>query len=195
MGDGIDTQHRHGEFQERLDQIERDIHRILAAMDGAPDANGHLNSAPYAPNGSIARHFQGSSAGAPSAPAAHRWPTPGAAAIPRGFDVGRARFVRNHIRQRRQRERHFAADLFADPAWDMMLDLYAAHYEGRAVSVSSLCIAAAVPATTALRWIKTLVDEGLFIRIADPDDGRRIHVHLADDTRHRLDDYFDDFEG
>jgi len=36
----------------------------------------------------------------------------------------------------------------ADPAWDMLLDLTAARAESRAVSVSSLCIAAGVPTTT-----------------------------------------------
>jgi hypothetical protein len=41
-------------------------------------------------------------------------------------------------------------DLFADPGWDILLDLYAARQEGKQVSVSSLCIAAAVPPTTAL---------------------------------------------
>lgn len=113
---------------------------------------------------------------------------------PRSFAHGRARLVRHVIRQRRQREHYFPADLFADPAWDMMLDLYAAHYEGRAISVSSLCIAAAVPATTALRWIKTMVDDGRFLRSNDPLDGRRIMVILSDDTRCRLDQYFDNLD-
>ncbi|MGV1681722.1 hypothetical protein [Sphingopyxis sp. NJF-3] len=113
---------------------------------------------------------------------------------PRGFDSGRAKLVRRLIRKRRQRDQFFPSDLFADPAWDMMLDLYAAHYERREISVSSLCIAAAVPATTALRWIKTMVDDGRFVRVADPDDGRRIIVSLADDTRCRLDEYFDNLE-
>lgn len=48
------------------------------------------------------------------------------------------------------------------------------------MSVSSLCIAAAVPATTALRWIKTMTDAGLFLLEADPDDGRRIFIALAE---------------
>src|SRR3546814_9724336 len=84
------------------------------------------------------------------------------------------------LRQRRMREQYFPADLFADPAWDMLLDLYAARLERQPVSVSSLCIAAAVPATTALRWIKTMTDAGLFLREADPNDGRRIFIALAE---------------
>ena len=50
---------------------------------------------------------------------------------------------------------------------------------GMRVPVSSLCIAAAVPATTALRWLKTMTDKGIFLRRADPHDGRRVFVELA----------------
>jgi hypothetical protein len=91
-------------------------------------------------------------------------------------------FVRAIIRARRLREQFFRADLFADPAWDMLLDLMAARLEKNRVAVSSLCIAAAVPATTALRWIKTLTDQGLFVRSADPQDGRRVYIELSDDA-------------
>lgn len=101
-----------------------------------------------------------------------------------------AALVRRTIRQRRMRDELFPAELFADPAWDMMLDLFAARLERNRVSVSSLCIAAAVPATTALRWIKTMTDTGLFIRDADPHDKRRIHVALSDDCATRLQRYF-----
>ena len=57
------------------------------------------------------------------------------------------------------------------------------HYprlEGRPVAVSSLCIAATVPPTTALRWIKRLTEEGYFVRTADPRDGRRVFIDLGD---------------
>ena len=88
--------------------------------------------------------------------------------------------VRAIIRARRTRDEHFARGLFADPAWDMLLDLFAARLQGEAVSVSSLCIASAVPQTTALRWIKVLTDQGLASRIDDPEDGRRVFVELTD---------------
>lgn len=88
--------------------------------------------------------------------------------------------VRAIIRLRRLRDRYFRSDLFADPAWDMLLDLMAARLERMRVAVSSLCIAAAVPPTTALRWIKTLSEQGLFIRVADPEDGRRVFIELSD---------------
>ena len=56
--------------------------------------------------------------------------------------------MRSVIRARRLRSRFFPDDLFADPAWDMLLDLLQAEIAQLRVPVSSLCIAASVPATT-----------------------------------------------
>lgn len=112
----------------------------------------------------------------------------------RTLERQRAKTVRRTLRERRMREQHFPADLFADPAWDMLLDLYAARLERQPVSVSSLCIAAAFPATTALRWIKTMTDAGLFLREADPHDGRRIFIAIADGAFNGMDNYFEALE-
>ena len=98
--------------------------------------------------------------------------------------------VRSVIRARRLRGRYFPDELFADPAWDMLLDLLQAEIAQLRVPVSSLCIAAAVPATTALRWLKTMVQEKLFVRRADPHDGRRVFVELAPETSIALRRYF-----
>lgn len=87
--------------------------------------------------------------------------------------------VRSMIAARRRRSRFFSSELFADPAWDILLDLFHSELEQRRTTVSSLCVAACVPATTALRWIKTLTDAGLLSRRADPFDGRRIYVELT----------------
>lgn len=89
-------------------------------------------------------------------------------------------YVRGVIRTRRARGQFFKGELFADPAWDILLDLMAARLERKQVSVSSLCIAAAVPPTTALRWIKGMTDEGLLERKPDPIDGRRVFIDLSD---------------
>lgn len=98
--------------------------------------------------------------------------------------------VRSVIRARRLRTRYFSEHLFADPAWDMLLDLLQAEIAQLRVPVSSLCIAAAVPATTALRWLKTMVQEGIFVRRADPHDGRRVFVELAPEASHAMRRYF-----
>ena len=98
--------------------------------------------------------------------------------------------VRSVIRARRLRSRFFPEDLFADPAWDMLLDLLQAEIAQLRVPVSSLCIAASVPATTALRWLKSMTEQGLFLRRADPHDGRRVFVELAPQTSSALRRYF-----
>ena len=117
--------------------------------------------------------------------------------LPQAVDAGDAGksgtidagMVRAIIRARRMRDQYFHAELFADPAWDMLLDLLAARLEQQRVAVSSLCIAAAVPATTALRWIKTLTQHGLFVRAADPEDGRRVYIELSDAAAQGLEAY------
>jgi DNA-binding MarR family transcriptional regulator len=98
--------------------------------------------------------------------------------------------VRAVIRARRLRSRYFSDDIFADPAWDMLLDLLQAEIAQHRVPVSSLCIAAAVPATTALRWIRTMTEADLFRRRADPHDGRRIFVELSPSASKAMRQYF-----
>ncbi|SFP87729.1 Winged helix DNA-binding domain-containing protein [Sphingomonas rubra] len=87
--------------------------------------------------------------------------------------------IRQTIRGRRMRDGFFGENLFEDPAWDMLLDLYASYLEGGRVSVSSLCIAAAVAPTTALRWIGKMTELHLFERQPDPADRRRAFMALS----------------
>jgi DNA-binding MarR family transcriptional regulator len=103
-----------------------------------------------------------------------------------------AEAVRTVIRARRLRSRYFDENMFADPAWDMLLDLLQAEIAQLRVPVSSLCIAASVPATTALRWLKMMTQQGMFLRRADPHDGRRVFVELAPDASQALRRYFAD---
>ncbi len=112
------------------------------------------------------------SAGAPPAPEA-----------PLAFDPAAVRAV---LKARRLRDSLFPAGTFADPAWDMLLDLTASRGEGARVSVTSLAIAAAVPPTTALRHLKAMADAGLVVRRSDPDDGRRTYIDLSEDAFARM---------
>ncbi len=98
--------------------------------------------------------------------------------------------VRQLIANRQARARFFDAELFGDPAWDMLLDLTAAHGEGARVSVTSLCIAAGVPATTALRWLTQMVESGIFLRVPDPADRRRAFIALSDKAMAAMAGYF-----
>lgn len=97
--------------------------------------------------------------------------------------------VRAMIRARRLRDRYLPPELFGEPAWDMLLDLFAARIERTKVAVSSLCIAAAVPPTTALRTIRAMTDQGLFARIADPADKRRVFIELTEASAAAMQSY------
>ena len=90
------------------------------------------------------------------------------------------------IDMRRLRQTHFSVDLFADPAWDILLDLALAELSQRRVCVSSLCLGAQVPTTTALRWIKHMTDTGWLVRKDDPLDARRKFVELSKETASKM---------
>ena len=145
----------------RLRQLSDEMGRIAATL-------ARLSSAPHEPNPAVLRIVEPSPEGPPLS-----------------IDI-----VRSAIRARRLRSRYFSEGLFADPAWDMLLDLLHAEMEQHRVPVSSLCIGAAVPATTALRWIKTMTDAGLFVRRADPHDGRRVFVELSPQASVAMRAYF-----
>ena len=84
---------------------------------------------------------------------------------------------------RRRRARFLSADLFGEPTWDILLDLYLAAREGRRVPTTSACIGAHVPPTTALRWLRILEMRGLVDREDDGRDGRRTFVRLTERGR------------
>lgn len=100
------------------------------------------------------------------------------------------RLVRRIIRQRQLRARFFDGELFADPAWDMLLDLTAARVEHTRVSVTSLCFASGVPPTTALRWIAQMKDAGLMERVEDETDKRRAFITLTDKAADAMAQFF-----
>jgi DNA-binding MarR family transcriptional regulator len=99
------------------------------------------------------------------------------------------------IHERRLRDQYFDPALFGEPAWDMLLDLYAARERGKRISVSSLCIAAAVPPTTALRWITLLESAGMIVRLNDLNDRRRVFVTLSNETSRAVRGYLGAISG
>ena len=101
-----------------------------------------------------------------------------------------ARWVRNLLRARAARADFFNAELFADPAWDLLLSLYAAGIEQTRVAINELSLACRVPLTTALRWIGALQKEGLIVRKPDPHDARRIFVSLSAEGSQAVRAYF-----
>ena len=94
-------------------------------------------------------------------------------------------------RARRRRDEIFGdGALFREPAWDILLDLYIAAHNGNEVSVTSACVGAAVPETTALRWLKVLEEGGLVERERDNRDHRRIMVRITRDGFVKMSEFF-----
>jgi DNA-binding MarR family transcriptional regulator len=87
--------------------------------------------------------------------------------------------VKEILRSRRQRDSLFGTELFGEPAWDILLELFVAEQTYRKLSVSSVCLASAVPPSTAIRWIERLESAGWVRRDNDPLDRRRIWVLLT----------------
>lgn len=102
----------------------------------------------------------------------------------------RASDVRRVLNLRMSRNQIFCKALFGEPAWDMLLQLYAAQLEGRAKCVTDLCDASGVPQSTALRWISCLEDRKLVRREHDPRDNRRILVSLTAKGAEAMDRFF-----
>lgn len=86
-------------------------------------------------------------------------------------------------RNRELRTEHaFGAGLFADPAWDMLLDLFIHHARGLDMSISNVCLGSIAPATTALRHLAELERRGIVIRRPHPSDKRVLHVSLSSEA-------------
>lgn len=102
-----------------------------------------------------------------------------------------AEVARTAYRDRRRRANIFAdPTLFGEPAWDILLDLFIAAKERKRLPVTSACIGAAVPATTALRWLTVLEEKGLIVRENDSSDARRVFVRLSSEGYEKMVAFF-----
>lgn len=90
------------------------------------------------------------------------------------------RIVTRVLAFRRARVTYFGADLFGEPAWDLLLELYLAELDHVRLSVSKACSRAYVPNSTAMRWITKLIESGLVRRYDDQFDQRRSFLALTD---------------
>ena len=88
-------------------------------------------------------------------------------------------YVERMRKLRLKRNEVLGAEMFRDPAWDMLLDLFASNERGEKVSAIALSLSSGVPQSTALRTIQRLEEKGLIVREGDPDDLRRSWVRAT----------------
>jgi DNA-binding MarR family transcriptional regulator len=99
--------------------------------------------------------------------------------------------VRSVLKARRARESLLGHELFSDPAWDILLELYLAELSQHRQTITALCAGAAVPATTALRWINHLEAKGLVRKSPDPIDRQRVFTSLSETASEMMKGYFE----
>jgi hypothetical protein len=97
--------------------------------------------------------------------------------------------VRRVLAARRIRERQLGEDLFADPAWDLLLEAFAADVGQKNITVSELCLATNVPEPVAIRWVRKLEQDGWFNRPQSSDE--RPWIELTPEGSVRLRRYFE----
>ena len=95
-------------------------------------------------------------------------------------------------RERARRQLYLPSDLFAEPAWDILLELYAFELVSRLVSESELAERIDAPGTTTARWMKLLEAEDLIARRVDPDHFREVRISLTPKGLTALGGYFSD---
>jgi hypothetical protein len=93
------------------------------------------------------------------------------------------------LMSRQMLDNHIGRELFADPALNILLDLYVNLKEGRAVPTSSACIASGVPTTTALRWINVLSNRRMLLKRAHPSDRRFTYLELSPEAIESIETY------
>jgi DNA-binding MarR family transcriptional regulator len=83
--------------------------------------------------------------------------------------------------QRRDRSRSFGdhAKIFQEAAWDILLELYLCHEDGRIPSTTGVAYGAGVPITTALRSLKKFERSGLIDSWMDPADTRVRRIRMT----------------
>jgi len=96
---------------------------------------------------------------------------------------------------RRDRSTYFPDELFSDPCWEMLLDLYDARLGAEEVTVTSLGAASGVPLTTALRRMEALQKHGLIDRVEDSDDKRRTIMKLTEHGLRAVENFFEAYLG
>ncbi len=87
--------------------------------------------------------------------------------------------------RRRARDDLFEPGLFSEPAWDILLDLFALEQEGRPATLTMVASGASIPLETAQRFVGHLVGAGLVSR-EPPGATPWAFLQLTDDGRARM---------
>lgn len=83
------------------------------------------------------------------------------------------------LASRRGREAALGRELFSDPAWDVLLELYAAKLGERRIALAELARSIDTPLSTTRRWVNALAERGLVASSPDPAEPARLWISLS----------------
>jgi DNA-binding MarR family transcriptional regulator len=98
--------------------------------------------------------------------------------------------VQAAIGDRARRREYICSEVLTEPAWDILLQLYAYNLVGEIPPLNELTDRINVPSTTSIRWIKMLEAEGLVVREADPGNPAAVRAHLTTSGLSAMTGYF-----
>jgi hypothetical protein len=95
-------------------------------------------------------------------------------------------FAAAMLGNQRMRDALFGADLFANPAWDILLQLHAAEQGGRTLDLSQL--SAHSGQSVLRRWIAVLIERELVtVQPGDPRSDSAGRIELTPEARAKID--------
>lgn len=95
----------------------------------------------------------------------------------------------DEIADRKRRSELLPEGMFGEPAWEVLLTLFA-HHQGVRFTLARLTRDLGVAPTTVLRWLAYLEDRNLITRKPHPTDQRSVFMELTDTAIDALDVYF-----
>jgi hypothetical protein len=102
--------------------------------------------------------------------------------------------ARELLHQRRQRRRFFSTSMFGEPAWEMLLELFAQTPADKGMTVGRLISSADVPVSVGKRWIEYLERERMVFRDPDDSDDLETAIDLTREAEAKLASYIETIE-
>jgi DNA-binding MarR family transcriptional regulator len=97
--------------------------------------------------------------------------------------------AQQELEWRRRRNKVLPEEMFGEPAWEILLQLYV-EQQGTRLNIARLTSYLNLSASTVLRWLNYLHDKQLLRRESHPTDQRSVFVELTTGAVEVIDSYF-----
>jgi DNA-binding MarR family transcriptional regulator len=106
------------------------------------------------------------------------------------FDRYLLEMLDKYFENKRLRYIIVSQDLFSDPYWDILVELFHARLRCKNITVSAIATAGNMPQTTGLRYIESLLAMEYIYREKDDWDGRKVFVRISDKAFLLMKEYY-----